>query len=276
MPGFYFGKLNSRVNSNTGDGKSGSTDVMKNARLALAVIVLANLILATAMYLSFGWYFIRGYNEVVNFVVFTFVFAQAALNLLLAAPIVLVRQWRRTNGGRTAMVSFAASAGVVLLSLWFAPILGRFANQNLWLKTPLVKAASYGDASLVITLLERGDDPNTKALHQSRTALHYMAAHGELEAVEMLLAKGADPNAREGYTLRTPLHWAIRGHVNLAVVKLLTAHGADRTLKDWEGKTPVEYTRGIPNPLRLQLLNAMGRGDLPSEDMERAIPLPLE
>jgi len=63
---------------------------MKYAGTITAIVLLANLLLVTMMYLTVGWHFIRGYNEVGNFLVFSCVIAQAGFNFLLTAAIVLV------------------------------------------------------------------------------------------------------------------------------------------------------------------------------------------
>jgi hypothetical protein len=230
---------------------------MKYAGMITAIVLLTNLVLVTVMYLTVGWHFIRGYNEVSNFLVVPCVIVLAGLNFLVAAPIVLVARWRRASGARVVVGSLCLSAVVILSSLTFAPVLGSAANRNLWIDTPLVEAARYGDAELVITLVNKGANPNAKQSALGTTALHYMAACGELQAVEALLEKGADCNARANASLETPLHWAVRSRVNVMTIKLLLNHGADPALEDWHGQTPVQYTETIPNPLGAEIRNTM-------------------
>ncbi len=237
---------------------------MSRAQSASLFILLVNLVLCVLMYQSVGWHFIRGYNEVANFMVALLAAIQGCLNLLIAAPIVLVNRWRRSRGGRTALASLLLSAAVMLLSPLFAPVIGRVANRNLWIETPMVQAARYGDVSLVKALIANGADPNAKQPSLGLTTLHYIVYAGETETVELLLASGADPNAKAG-GLQTPLHWAIRGFVDVSTIELLIKHGANPTLQDSKGRTPGDLTEGIPNPLRADILKAMGCHDLPLE-----------
>ena len=231
---------------------------MNRTRLAIAGILLVNLVSALLMYQTVGWYFIRGYNEVGNFVVAPMAFAQAGLNLLLAAPVVFVTRWRRSRGGRAVLASLVASSVVMFVSPVFAPIIGGVAKRNLWIETPIVEAARYGDAPLVITLLEKGADPNQKQRALGTTALHYMACSGELEAIEALISSGADPNARAKTSRQTPLHWAVRYRANVPTIELLMKHGANPNLKDWKDKTPGDFSYVIPEPRGSEIRRAIG------------------
>jgi hypothetical protein len=241
---------------------------MKREVVIAAFIYLANLVLVTLMYLTVGWHFIRGYEEVGDFVIIPFVVGQAGVNLIIALPIALVRRRRRKTSGRITLASLSLSAALILLSPLFAPVIGRVAKQNLWIETPLVEAARYGDSNLVIALLQQGANANVKHPVLRATPLHYMAAQGELKAVNALLASGADPNAKEG-GLETPLHWAVQYRVDVAVVKSLVEHGSDPTIEDAEGKTPIDYTDVIPDPTKKQILAAMGRDEI-NESAEAA------
>ena len=241
---------------------------MKCEAIISAGILLGNLVIVGLMYLTVGWHFIRGYEEVANFVVFPCAIGQAGTNLLIAVPIALVGRWRRSTSGRTALASLSLAAALTLLSPVIAPIIGRIAKRNLWIETPLVEAARYGDSDLVITLLTRGANPNVKQTALGTTPLHYMAARSELKAVNALLADGADPNAADD-GLETPLHWTVRHRAGVRVIEALVKHGADPTLEDGEGKSPVEYTYVIPNPLKKHMLHAMGREEIgdPAEEV---------
>jgi len=225
---------------------------MKKARIITAIVLLTNLLVGTLMYMTVGWHFIRGYNEVYNMLVHPCVIVQAGLNILFAVPIVSVARWRRAPGAWIVVAGFCLSAIGVLLSLAFAPIVGSTAKRNLWIETPLVEAARYGDAELVITLVNKGAD-----VRQNLPALHFMAARGELKAVEALVANGADPNARVDMIFETPLHWAVGSRANVQTIQFLVDHGADPTLEDRHGKTPVEYAETIPDPLGAEMRNAM-------------------
>lgn len=76
------------------------------------------------------------------------------------------------------------------------------------------------------------------------TLLHYGAWHNCYDMVEHLLKNGADPNIQakndNGYKGTTPLQLAcFMG--NFKMVELLAANGADVTLRDDMGRTPLHY-----------------------------------
>ncbi|XP_024858212.1 ankyrin repeat domain-containing protein SOWAHC isoform X2 [Kryptolebias marmoratus] len=74
------------------------------------------------------------------------------------------------------------------------------------------------------------------------TALHWAAKHGRQDAVEMMLHSGADVNVRShGYTA---LHLAsIHGHQDI-VRTLIGSHNAKTNIRDYHGKTAVQYWTG--------------------------------
>ncbi len=165
-------------------------------------------------------------------------------------------------------MSLLLSALVTALSPLVAPAIGRIAKRNLWIKTPLVEAARYGDADLVMILLRKGADPNARQVSLGTTPLHSMAARGEEEAVRLLLENGADPNARAYTSLATPLHWAITFRANLPTIATLVEHGADPALKDWKGKTPIDLTAVILDPRRTEILRVLGRSHIGKRPQE--------
>ncbi|MEX0676794.1 MAG: ankyrin repeat domain-containing protein [Pirellulales bacterium] len=230
------------------------------ARIGCVAILAVNLLLAAFMYQTAGWYYLRGYNEVVNFVVVPAALMQAGLDLLIAAPIAAVGRWRRARGGRFVLAGLLVSAVLVALSPLFAPSIGRFAAHHLWIETPLVEAARYGDARLVEILLANGADPNARQPALGYTALHYMVSRNEHAAVKALLATGADPNA-QAQGLETPLHWAVRSYANGAIIETLIKHGADPKLKDWENKSPIDYALLESDARQTEVFTAMGRPD---------------
>ena len=230
---------------------------MKYAGTITAIVLLTDLLLVSAIYSTIGWHFIRGYNEVGNFVVFPCVIALAGLNFLFAAATALITRRRRSPAVHIVVATLCLSAMGVLSSTILAPILGSAANQNLWIRTSLIEAAKYGDAELVMTLLKKGANPNSTHSTLGTTALHYMAAYRELKPLELLLENGADCNAKANTSLETPLHWAVRSRANVMMIKLLVDHGADPTLEDWYGQTPLQYSEIIPNPLGSELRKAM-------------------
>jgi ankyrin repeat protein len=142
----------------------------------------------------------------------------------------------------------------------------------------LYLACRNGRADVVRELLARGPDLSFRAFIGG-TPLHWAYFGGERAVIEMLLAAGADPTLRDreyhctprafglcvsaswGFmgpfvaALRaepaavnlldgrgTPLHEAARAGQQ-AAVKLLLQAGADRTLRDPEGKTALDWAR---------------------------------
>src|SRR5262249_7168060 len=136
-------------------------------------------------------------------------------------------------------------------------------------------AARNGHAGVVRFLLARRPDLSFRG-YMGATPLHWAYFGGSLEAVDLLLRAGADPASRDGELrctprafgvstlanwgflemLRrrldadptlvnvsdgrtTPLHEAARGG-NRAVVALLLERGADRSLRDGDGRTPLD------------------------------------
>jgi uncharacterized protein (DUF433 family) len=96
-------------------------------------------------------------------------------------------------------------------------------------------------------LIDKGADLNLEARldnfptnnEQMRTALQYAARYGRTESLKILIAAKADLNAQNSVTRRTALHEAVVGNQVDAVRRLLKA-GAKTTLKDGEGRTPLQ------------------------------------
>ena len=57
--------------------------------------------------------------------------------------------------------------------------------------------------------------------------------------------------------METPLHWAIYRSASVATVKLLIQHGADPSLENWKGDTPMDFTYLVPDPLDVEYAKAM-------------------
>jgi len=134
------------------------------------------------------------------------------------------------------------------------------ANPNIQDKdgyTPLHYAAWKGHLKVVELLLEHGANPNIQK-HDGETPLHLAVWEGHLKVVELLLEHGANPNIQEnkyGYTPlhdavnrclknkfgRTPLHFTVSRYHVVDVVRVLLDHGADPTIRDNKGRTPLDY-----------------------------------
>jgi uncharacterized protein len=122
-------------------------------------------------------------------------------------------------------------------------------------QTPFVRAALAGDVTVMRLLLKSGADARI-ATANGTTAL--MAASGVnwvvsqtfdegpealLEAVKLCLEQGNDVNAVNSMGLRA-IHGAANRGAN-PVIKLLAAKGAQLDVKDAQGRTPMEWAKGV-------------------------------
>jgi ankyrin repeat protein len=124
--------------------------------------------------------------------------------------------------------------------------------------TPLHYAAWKRRLKVVELLLEHGADPNIQD-KDGETPLHLAAWDGHLDVVKFLLEHGANPNIQENKYGKTPLHYAVSrclenkfgrtllhftvSRRNVDVARVLLDHGADPTISDNEGMTPLELGR---------------------------------
>lgn len=117
-------------------------------------------------------------------------------------------------------------------------------------------AVEAGDLALVQQVLSLGSDPSEAGMN-GLTPLHIAARDHRpwldsprLEVARALLAAGANPNATMA-TGSTPLHLAIRPSDDVAdFVELLISHGADPSIKNNFGQTPLEDLRKLIQDLR--------------------------
>lgn len=145
-------------------------------------------------------------------------------------------------------------------------------------RTPLMWAATNGNAELAEMLLECNADPRV-GNNRGRTALHLAAENNQLQVVRQLLKHGADPSAvsdggwtplhnaaqnghedivqlllerskigakdtvdpnAELYNGMTPLHWAaFNGHENVVRFLLAADPCVNTAVKDIFGRTPM-------------------------------------
>ncbi|HGM6604182.1 TPA: ankyrin repeat domain-containing protein, partial [Serratia marcescens] len=107
----------------------------------------------------------------------------------------------------------------------------------------------------VQTLLELGADPATAGL-DGNSALHTAAMLQDAQYLRLLLTEGAQVNVRNAVTGATPLAAAVLAGRE-EPLRLLLAAGADTTLSDRLGDTPLHLAAKINAPhLALLLLQA--------------------
>ena len=122
----------------------------------------------------------------------------------------------------------------------------------------LCNAAFNGKVDSVKWLLDKGEDANFAFTDTGENALHYtICKMSEIderaEIVKILIAAGTDVNKktlagkstlcfmRDAYLKgESPLHRAA-AYGNVAIIKMLLDAGADRSMKDANGDTPISW-----------------------------------
>jgi ankyrin len=106
------------------------------------------------------------------------------------------------------------------------------------------KAVEDGDVKTVTRLLDEGVPVNLQipwpqeqweGIPPCQQVIHIAAANNHLEVVRLLLDRGADPKAHGYENNPTPLHLTR----NIEIAKLLLAHGANTTARDFDGGQPI-------------------------------------
>lgn len=113
---------------------------------------------------------------------------------------------------------------------------------------PLVAAASLHAEKTGILYIENGATINHPGCHGG-TALHWAAWTGRDQLVNELIIRGAEINRRCTDFKSTPLLWAVHGYRfggmenrlnQLACARILLDHGADKTIPNTDGYSPIE------------------------------------
>ena len=117
-----------------------------------------------------------------------------------------------------------------------------------------------GGIRSTLKMLEEGtiSDINIRdSSYNDGTALMYQAYHGTVESMESLLAHKppALPNLqdRDG---NTALHRAVWSGDNPAKVRLLLDYGADKTIRDSDGRTALDCARYWNRPECIKVLES--------------------
>ncbi|KAG8435238.1 hypothetical protein GDO86_013259 [Hymenochirus boettgeri] len=125
--------------------------------------------------------------------------------------------------------------------------------------TPLHLAAGYNNLEVAEYLLQHGADVNAQD-KGGLIPLHNAASYGHVDVAALLIKYNACVNATDKWAF-TSLHEASqKGRTQLCA--LLLAHGADPTLKNQEGQTPLDLVNA--DDVRALLTAAMPPAALPA------------
>ncbi|KAJ8262660.1 hypothetical protein COCON_G00151170 [Conger conger] len=125
--------------------------------------------------------------------------------------------------------------------------------------TPLHLAAGYNNLEVAEFLLAHGADVNAQD-KGGLIPLHNAASYGHVDIAALLIKFNTCVNATDKWAF-TPLHEAAqKGRTQLCA--LLLAHGADPTMKNQEGQTPLDLATA--DDIRALLIDAMPPEALPS------------
>jgi uncharacterized protein len=97
-------------------------------------------------------------------------------------------------------------------------------------------------------LLDHGVDPHYQT-HEHITALNYLAVNSDdsVDAVRILLDCSVDLNAIDDLDGRTAAHRAVQGN-NVHILLELIDRGANLTIKDRNGQTPLDFAHLFNKP----------------------------
>ena len=166
--------------------------------------------------------------------------------------------------------------------------------------TALMGAAHNGNLELIRLLLAHHADLNAISAESdgnvkngpvavgNLTALHFAVANGSAEAVKLLLDAGAPVDPRDVRGM-TPLMVAVStDRPNVEIVRMLSAKGADASIRSNIGESTVDWARKFNNPAVLSTLKreaakldgparelqmADAKVVTPREAVERSLPL---
>ncbi|OXB84069.1 UNVERIFIED_CONTAM: hypothetical protein H355_012187, partial [Colinus virginianus] len=123
----------------------------------------------------------------------------------------------------------------------------------------LFSAAGYNNLEVAEYLLEHGADVNAQD-KGGLIPLHNAASYGHVDIAALLIKYNTCVNATDKWAF-TPLHEAAqKGRTQLCA--LLLAHGADPTMKNQEGQTPLDLATA--DDIRALLIDAMPPEALPT------------
>ena len=143
------------------------------------------------------------------------------------------------QGPQTPLTQAAARNDVAALRQLLAA--GHKADERGDSWTALIWASRSGSIESMTLLLDSGADvnrPGPTGDNWDATPLQHAILQRQPAAVRLLLDRGADSNRSAGPGSVKPLFLAA-GDTDPAILKLLLAHGADPTVEDENGATPL-------------------------------------
>ncbi|ELU17633.1 hypothetical protein CAPTEDRAFT_38727, partial [Capitella teleta] len=166
------------------------------------------------------------------------------ITVLYGRPVVLkellkhkdIRVEEKNQAGRTPVMLCAEMGRIDMLNTLRAA--GAAVCQEL-----VGIAASKGCLSFVKYCIDKLGLSLESVDNQGNTVLHHASSQADerMFHVQFLLDARADANARDCFGM-TPLHLAaMRG--DLSLVKMLERNGADFTVRDDKGRTPLDVAR---------------------------------
>lgn len=165
------------------------------------------------------------------------------------------------------LLAIALHAGYREMSLYLIDAGAPLDTRQHFGRTLLHEAANGGDPELIRLLLARGLEVDAVDDHYKDTPLEYAAGYDKREAVAALLEAGANVNHQD-ISGRTFLHAAVLGK-RIKILQMLLAAGADPTIADNKGQTPLDLARA-QNPKLAKLLEQAGSKTNRREPANRA------
>ena len=159
--------------------------------------------------------------------------------LLLGLGAALLAAGACAQGPETPLAQAAVRNDVAALRQLLADGHNADERDDSW--TALIWASRSGSIDAINLLLDAGADvnrPGPTGDNWDATPLQHAILERQRAVVRLLLDRGADPNRGAGPGSVAPLFLAA-GDTDPAILTLLLAHGADPTVEDENGATPL-------------------------------------
>jgi ankyrin repeat protein len=152
-------------------------------------------------------------------------------------------------------------------------------------RSPLVLASMTGDAGVVRLLIDRGADASVEALSEAVTfghadivrmlvaaganvhvtessgvnLLHWATITNRASVIPVLAAAGVEINATDDHGFTPLMYAATVDQGDAKTLEALLASGADRSIRNGDGRTPLEQARRLKHPMLAEALEKWGR-----------------